>query len=67
MLQRCEELLAIILAQEQKSENRILVHREHTAQQLQGLHHAAEIQGAYVQQEFEINVTHSQLDLLSGS
>ncbi len=67
MLQRCEELLAMILTQEQQSEKRVIVHREHTAQQLQGLHHVAEIQGAYGQQEWETNMMPGQLDLLSGS
>jgi hypothetical protein len=63
-LQRCEELLRIVLAQEEQSELRMATRRDDTARQLQDLHSAAEVQGAYGYenpQEF----SSTALDLLS--
>lgn len=47
-LQRCEELLGEILAQERQSEQELIRRRDETAEQLQGMHTAGHARGAYI-------------------
>ena len=61
---RCDALLSEIMQQERDSEQKLLVRREETAQQLQGLHHAAETRSAYAGSAEPVNV---HLDLSTES
>jgi PAS domain-containing protein len=65
-LQRCEELLRMILRQEQSSEQGMIVRRDEAAAQLQGLHHAAAIQAAYQHGDLPLSREHAELNLLSS-
>lgn len=47
-VQRCECLLAEILAQEKRSELELTRRRDEAANQLQGIHHAGQARGAYI-------------------
>lgn len=61
-LQRCEELLAEIIAQERQSEQELVRRRDETAEQLQGIRAAGQARGAYI--TTPAPTTH-QLDLSS--
>ena len=61
---QCEALLLEIMQHERDSEQKLLVRRDETAQQLQGLHHAAESRSAYAGAAEPVNV---HLDLSTES
>lgn len=58
--QRCENLLAEIICQERDSEQQLLVRRDETVHQLQGLHLAANTRAAYADETQPLS---GQLDL----
>lgn len=59
----CEALLAQVVAEEKRSETRLIAHRDRTAALLESAHHAAQARSAYLDGGA---VEYRQLDLSTG-
>jgi hypothetical protein len=64
-LRRCEELLRMILAQEQSSEQQMIHQRDDNARQIEALQFTARANSAYHAEAWQSSVPLSQLDLAS--